>query len=69
MSITKLPFPDLTFDAAAAIAKSTIGLSGQSRTEAFQCLDMIQIWQSWFTKIFGQIVEIRHRSALTIRQT
>ena len=62
MSITKLPFPDLTFDAAVAIAKSTAGLTGQSRTEVFQCLDMIQIWQSWFTETFGQIVEIRHRS-------
>src|SRR3977135_334696 len=63
MSITTLPFPDLTFDAAAAIAKSTPGLTGQSRTEVFQGLDMFQIWQSWFTEMFGQIVEIRHRSA------
>lgn len=63
MSITKLQSPDLTFDVAHAIAKSTPGLSGQSRTEIFQCLDMIQIWQPRFTKMFGQIVEIRHRSA------
>jgi hypothetical protein len=45
------------------IAKSTVGLTGQSRTEVLQCLDMIQTWQPWLTKTFGQIVEIPHRSA------
>jgi hypothetical protein len=63
MSITKLQFRDLAFDAAGAIAKSTAGLSDQSRTEVFQCLDMIQIWQPWLAETFGQIVGIRHRSA------
>ena len=62
MAVTKLPVPDLTYESASEIAKSTPGIDCQSRQEIFQCLDMVQIWQSWFKENFGLIVGINHRS-------
>jgi len=38
------------------------GLDGQARLEAWQCWDMIQIWQAWVTDRFGSLTSVRHRS-------
>jgi hypothetical protein len=62
MAITPLAIPCGTLDDAVRIAKTTPELSGQSRNEAYQCLDMLQIWQKFLAERFGKLTGINHRS-------
>jgi hypothetical protein len=63
MAVVELPLTKtLTFEGALQIAKTTEGLSGKSRNEVYECLDMVQIWQEWIKGNFGTITKINHRS-------
>jgi hypothetical protein len=63
MAVVKLPITkNLTFEGALQIARTTAGLSGKSRNEIYECLDMVQIWQEWIKDTFGPISQIKHRS-------
>jgi hypothetical protein len=63
MAITPLNLKfGLTADEAAKTV-TTAGLTNQGWSEAFECWDMLQIWQDWVSAMFGNIVEVRHRSA------
>jgi len=62
MAVTPLAIPCHTFDDAVRIAKTTPGLRGQSRSEVYECLDMLQIWREFLQERFGELTGINHRS-------
>jgi hypothetical protein len=62
MAITPLAIPCHTFEDAVRIAKTSSELSGQSRNEVFQSLDMLQIWKDSLKATFGELTGINHRS-------
>jgi hypothetical protein len=62
MAITPLGIPCHSLEDAVRIAKTTPGLSGQSRNEVYQCLDMLQIWQEFLKETFGELTGINHQS-------
>ncbi len=63
MAVIQLPLTkSLTLEDVLQIAKTTAGLSGQSRNEVYECLDIMQIWQDWIKDTFGVIAQVNHRS-------
>lgn len=62
MAITPLNLEfGLTVDEVAQ-AIAAAGLNDQGWSEAFECWDMLQVWQDWVSETFGRITEVRHRS-------